>query len=77
MEDKRLGIPSVKTFGKYITPTRDRKNFALLENLCGVQTPLKHGISKVYGILAELEGQESPPYIGKWEKEIGTKLEDQ
>lgn len=32
---------------------------------------------RVYGILTDSEGQETPPYIEKWEKEIGTKLEDQ
>lgn len=46
-------------------PTRDGKDLNPLEKLCCTQPPLKHGISKVYEILTYLEGQKTPPYIGK------------
>lgn len=44
-------------------PIRDGKELNQLEKLCATQTPLKKGISKIYAILSDLEGQGRPSYI--------------
>lgn len=43
---------------------RDGDGLNRLERLCITETPLKGGISEVYEILTDLEGQKSPP-LGK------------
>lgn len=58
-------------------PFRDGERLNWLEKLCMTSTPLKGGISKVYEFLSDLEGQERPSFIEKWEKELETKLEKQ
>lgn len=40
---------------------RDGEGLNRLEKLCIIPTPLKRGISKVYEILTDLEGQNGPP----------------
>lgn len=58
-------------------PFRDGERLNRLEKLCMTSTPLKGGISKVYEFLTDLEGQDRPPFIEKWEIELDTKLKDQ
>lgn len=47
-----------------------------VEKLCNIQTTLKHVISQVYKLLTDLEGRGPLPFLGKWEQEMGIKLED-
>lgn len=58
-------------------PLREEEKLSPLEKLCFTRTPLKNGISKIYGILTDLDGQGRPEYIEQWEKELDSKLEDQ
>ena len=56
-------------------PIREDKTLYPIEKICSMDKPLIHGISKVYGILTELETQEALPFLEKWESDIGKKID--
>lgn len=56
-------------------PIRSGENLLQLEELCVVRK-VKSGISQVYKILPELAGSGRLPFIEKWEKELGTRIND-
>lgn len=51
-------------------PIRDGGKLNPIEQLCSVQTPVKHGISQIYGIITDLGGWRYPHSLenenGNW-----------
>lgn len=56
-------------------PIRSSENLLPLEQLC-TATGKKRGISRIYKILMGMKVLEMPPFIGKWEAELGTRVND-
>lgn len=54
-------------------PISSVKNLRPLEKLC-VDTTGGRGISRIYRVLVEMKGSEIPPFIKKWEMELGIQL---
>lgn len=56
-------------------PVRSTDNLLPMEKL-SLATDRRKGISAIYKMLMEGNGRERPPYISKWEEELGTQVND-
>lgn len=57
-------------------PVRSVENLRPFERLC-TAVGTKRGISRIYKVLVGLKGLEIPPFIVKWEEELGKQEKDQ
>ena len=56
-------------------PIREDRTLYPIEKICSMDKPLIHGISKAYGILTELETQETLPFLEKWESDLCKRID--